>query len=118
MTLGEKIGIITQSGKPRAENPGDEMRYLYGRQLMETVVEAVLAGSGREKHISVKKDDGEVVHELFAHPPITDSAEAQRIGEAISYLLERARTMHPHSPLDTSEMDTFRQEHHSVQSGK
>lgn len=109
VALGERIGTIKRDSTPIEESGvASGGRFATAHLVQDLIIDAVFAGADLGKiKISEVGEDHRPQFALYAQPPIETREEAQRLGEAIEGLLERARTQYPSGPMTPHEMDTF-----------
>lgn len=90
MSHGEKIGTIQQTGSPVKDTVESYKRVATGRLILHSVISNVLAGVDKQVVLQLNNN----ALDLYAHPPIEDAAEAQRLGTTIVEQLSYTNNMY------------------------
>ncbi len=99
--FGQRIGVVQLDGDPMHRGGDAIERFRVGRLLFDTAIDGVLAGAGHERRVAVEQnEDGDIRTALYAEPPISSPAKAQRLGDRIAELVKRTRANFPGAPFD------------------
>lgn len=106
---GSKVGTLRNIRAPR--NVGmiyfPSQTYIDGIRIPSSAIREVLEEEGSVPMQVVDKDLDGVYTDIYANPPITDPADAERVGKLISELIGHKLATFEGTPPQENQMRTF-----------